>query len=160
MHREDDMHISNISVIGWLHSAACVIAFFAGTHNLFAAKGTPRHRFVGLSYFWSMIVLNLTSLTIFRFDIASFRPLMAGPHVFGLFHWFAVFTLASVLIGRYAAAHQDRAVWAYTHPVAMVLSYYMLIGGAINEAFARIDVLHAMALRSTHAVNGHAVGAP
>jgi hypothetical protein len=160
MHREADMHIGDITVIGWLHSAACIVAFFAGTHNLFAAKGTPRHRFVGLSYFWSMIVLNLTSLVVFRFDIASFRPFVAGPHVFGLFHWFAVFTLASVLIGRYAAAHQDRAVWAYTHPVAMIFSYYMLIGGAINEAFARVDALHAMALRSMHAANGHAVGAP
>jgi uncharacterized membrane protein len=154
------MHINDISTIGWLHSAACVIAFFAGAHNLVAEKGTARHRAIGLAYFWSMIALNLSSLVIFRFDIASFRPFMAGPHVFGLFHWFAVITLVFVLVGRFAAARQDRAAWAYTHPVAMILSYYMLIGGAINEAFARIDVLHAMALRSTHAVNGHAVGAP
>jgi hypothetical protein len=44
--------------------------------------------------------------------------------------------------------------------IAMILGYYMLIGGAINEAFARIDALHTMALRSAHAINGHAVGAP
>jgi uncharacterized membrane protein len=154
------MHISDITAIGWLHSAACVIAFFAGANNLIAEKGTARHRAIGLAYFWSMIVLNVSSLVIFRFDIAGFRPFVAGPHVFGLFHWFAVITLVAVLAGRYAAAHQGRAVWAYTHPVAMILSYYMLIGGAINEAFARIDTLHAMALRSMHAANGHAVGAP
>lgn len=56
------MHISDITVIGSLHSVACVLAFFAGAHNLFAAKGTARHPFVGLSFFWSMIVLNLSSL--------------------------------------------------------------------------------------------------
>jgi uncharacterized membrane protein len=160
MHREDDMHIGDITMIGWLHTVACVLAFFAGAHNLVAEKGTPRHRLVGRTYFWSMIVLNLTSLTVYRFDIASFRPFVAGPSVFGVFHWLAVITLCFVLLGRFAAARQNRAIWAYTHPIAMTLSYYILIGGAINEAFARLDALHALALHSMHATNGNAVGAP
>lgn len=142
------MHISDITAIGWLHSVTCVIALFAGAHNLVAEKGTPRHRAIGLGYFWTMIVLNVSSLAIYRFDIAQFRPFVAGPHIFGVFHWIAVATLVFVLVGRYAASHQDRALGAYAHPIAMILSYYMLVGGAINEAFARVDVLRALSHQS------------
>jgi uncharacterized membrane protein len=153
------MHVVDITPIGWLHSAACMIALFAGALNLTAAKGTPQHRAVGRLYVWSTIVLNLSALTIYRFDTTRFKPFKAGPHVFGLFHWFAVATLIFVLIGRYAAARQDRAPWAYVHPIAMILSYYLLVGGAINEAFVRIDALHTLAAHSAGSLS-HAMGAP
>jgi len=139
------MHVADITPIGWIHTLACLVAIVAGALNLAAEKGTAQHRAVGRLYVWSMIVLNLSAFGIFRFDVAQFRPLVAGPHVFGLFHWFAVAGLVLVLIGRYAALRQDKAFWAYLHPIAMVLSYYDLIGGGVNEVFARIDVFRALA---------------
>jgi uncharacterized membrane protein len=139
------MHVSDLTLAGWIHSVACLIALAAGAVILVAEKGTLQHRTLGSFYFWSMMVVNLSAFGIYRFDVAQFRPLVAGPHIFGLFHWFAVAGLVFVLVGRYAASRQDKAFWAYVHPVAMILSYYDLIGGGVNEVFERIDIFRGLA---------------
>lgn len=140
------MHIADISMIGWIHTIGCIAALVFGAMNLVAAKGTPGHKFRGLGYTISMIVAMGLSLLIYRFDIPLVRGVQPGPHVFGLFHWFTVFALLFVLLGYYAASRQSRGFWAYTHPVAMTLSYYLLIGGLINELFARVDALRPYAV--------------
>lgn len=139
------MHVADITLVGWIHSLTCLVALVAGVVNLAAEKGTPQHKMFGRAYFWSMIALNLSAFGIFRFDVAQFRPLIAGPNIFGLFHWFAIAALACVLIGRFAGPRQDKAFWAYAHPIAMILSYYLLIGGGVNEVFARVDVFRTLA---------------
>ncbi len=151
------MHIHDITLIGWIHTIACLIALVAGGWNIVGAKGTPRHMLMGRAYVVSMIVLNLSAFAIYKFDIAHFVPFQAGPNVFGFFHWLAVAALVFVLIGYYAARHQNRAFWAYVHPIAMTLSYYDLVGGGINEAFARLDPLRALAIASA---KGARFGAP
>lgn len=135
------MHIADISIIGWIHTTGCIAALVFGAMNLVAAKGTPHHKFRGLSYLISMIVAMGLSFWIYRFDIPLVRGARPGPHVFGLFHWFTVFALFFTLLGYYAASRQGRGFWAYTHPVAMTLSYYLLVGGLINELFARVNLL-------------------
>lgn len=135
------MRIADISIIGWIHTMGCIVALIFGAMNLVAAKGTPHHKFRGLGYTISMVVAMGLSLLIYRFDIPLVRGARPGHGVFGLFHWFTVFTLLFVLLGYYAASRQNRGFWAYTHPVAMTLSYYLLIGGLINEVFARVNVL-------------------
>ena len=135
------MHLSGISPIGWIHTIACISALLFGAMNLVAAKGTPRHKFRGLGYTLSMVVAMGLSLFIYRFDIPLDRAARAGPGVFGLFHCFTVFALFFTLLGYYASSRQGRGFWAYTHPVAMTLSYYLLIGGLINELFARVNLL-------------------
>jgi uncharacterized membrane protein len=135
------MRIADISIIGWIHTIACIAALVFGAMNLVAAKGTPRHKFRGLGYTVSMVVAMGLSLFIYRFDIPLVRGARPGPGVFGLFHWFTVFALFFTLLGYYASSRQSRGFWAYTHPVAMTLSYYLLIGGLINELFARVNLL-------------------
>ena len=63
-----------------------------------------------------------------------------------MFHWMAIATLIFIGLGYWAARNQRTALGAYGHPVMMILSFYMLIGGAINEAFARIGMLRDAAL--------------
>lgn len=140
------MRIADISIIGWIHTIGCVAALVFGAMNLVAAKGTPRHRFRGRGYTISMVVAMGLSLMIYRFDIPLVRGARPGPGVFGLFHWFTVFALLFTLLGYYAASRQSRGFWAYTHPVAMTLSYYLLIGGLINEMFARVNILRPHAV--------------
>jgi uncharacterized membrane protein len=153
------MHVQDIIPIGWVHVIACLAALIAGGWNIVGRKGTPRHILMGRVYVGSMIVLNLSAFAIYKFDIAHFRPFQAGPNVFGFFHWLAVAALVFVLIGYYAARHQNRAFWAYVHPIAMTISYYDLVGGGINETFARLDPLRAL-VRATAKSTGAAVGAP
>lgn len=139
------MQVSDILPIGWVHTIACVIAIATGAWNMAARKGTPGHRTVGTVFMLSMIVLNITVFAIYKFDIESFQPFKGGPNTFGIFHWFAVITLVFIAIGWFAATRQNSAFWAYVHPLMMVLSYYMLLGGGINELFLRIDFLRDLA---------------
>ena len=156
------MLIENISPIGWLHTIACLVALAAGAWNLVMPKGTAMHRLVGRTYFYTMLVVNLSVFAIYRFDIAHFRPFVAGANTFGLFHREAVATLLVLLLGVYAAPRQQHAVWAYVHPLSMLTTYYMLIGGLINEAFVRITALRAVVRAQAHGPNDffatHAVG--
>ncbi|HEY2070950.1 MAG TPA: DUF2306 domain-containing protein [Rhizomicrobium sp.] len=153
------MHVADIIAIGWIHVIACLVALAAGAWNLALPKGTALHRKVGTVYVLAMIVLNVSVFAVYKFDIGHFVPFAAGPNTFGFFHWLAVAALVFVCSGWYAARHQDRAVWAYLHPVMMLLSYYDLIGGGINEVFARLDPLRALA-RASAKTTGQAVNAP
>ena len=150
------MHVSDIIAIGWIHVMGCLVALAAGAWNLALPKGTPMHRAVGRTYMVAMLVLNVSAFFVYKFDIASLVPFRAGPHVFGLFHWFAVAALVFIAVGWYAARHQRRAFWAYMHPTMMLLSYYDLVGGGINEAFTRIDPLRAILIESAKSVGPHA----
>jgi uncharacterized membrane protein len=142
---EDSMQITDISIIGWIHTIACIAALAFGPWNIVATKGTPHHKLRGSLYAASMVIAMGLSFFIYRFDIPLVRGEKTGPGVFGLFHWFAISALFFTLLGYYASSRQRKGFWAYTHPVAMTLSYYLLIGGLINELFARLNILRPFA---------------
>ena len=118
-----------ITLIGWIHTIACFGALATGFYLLASLKGSLRHRAVGRWYVYSQVAACLTALTIY-----------ATGH-FRIFHGMAIVTLAFVLLGVFAARRQARRGWALTHVTCMVVSYYMLVGGAVNEAFLRIPLL-------------------
>lgn len=137
-----------ITPIGWLHTAACTVALIAGAIQLTSAKRTPAHPLRGSVYFWSTVIAYGTTLFLFSVDVVVRRgekPLI-GPY-FGVFHWLAMFTLLLVVLGRVTANRQDKAFSAYAHPIFMIVSYWLLVGGAINEAFGRLGWLQELALR-------------
>ena len=140
------MNIANVSFLGWIHSVACVAALFIGAYVLSATKGTRRHRYWGLWYAGAMGVLNLSALAIYRFDILPGAVFRVGPGVFGIFHIESLIEILIVAMGIYSASRQKRAIWAYLHPQLMLLSFYLLIGGLINEAFVRVTCLHDFAM--------------
>lgn len=139
------MDMQGVSLVGWLHSLACTIAILTGAWNILGPKGTTTHRLVGRTYFYTMLFATLSTFAIYHFDIAHFVPFTAGPGTFGLFHWEAVFTLFFLLLGVYAAPRQRRAAWAYAHPLSMLTTYYMLMGGLVNELFVRVTFLRTFA---------------
>ena len=56
-------------------------------------------------------------------------------------HWFGIATPVVVATG-FAFAHLKRPRgWMHLHLTCMIASYYMLIGGGVNEVFLRVDVL-------------------
>jgi hypothetical protein len=135
------MNYNDISFIGWIHTLACVVAMITGAMELLSRKGTPAHAARGNTYFLSMVLANVTAMVIFHDQELFLRP--GHPPVFhkgfGLIHWFAAFTLLLVLIGRLSALLRKRAFFAYAHPIFMILSYWFLMGGAVNELFVRVD---------------------
>ncbi len=152
------MDMQGVSPVGWMHTIACIAALIAGGWNIVAEKGTGPHKLRGHIYAWSMIAANVLAFFIYRFDLDIAHQFRPGANVFGFFHWLAVAALFFTLAGYYAAFRQQRGFWAYAHPVSMVLSYYILAGGLINELFARITALRPFAVTI---VNGHRqFGAP
>lgn len=144
------MRIEDIGLLGWVHGLACVSALLLGTWNILVFDRGANHRLRGLIYSWSMVIANLLVFAIYDFDI-DFAAGSAGPNIFGFFHWLAVAALAFTGIGWFAAYRQRHGVWAYIHPIAMTLGYYILVGGLINEAFARVDMLRPLAYTMTDA---------
>ena len=141
------MPISEMTPLGWFHTAACMVALVAGAIQLFAKKGTTAHALRGKVYLWSMVIAFGTTLFLYSVDVvirAGQKPLI-GPY-FGVFHWLGMFTLLLVVLGYISAKRQGKAFFAYAHPVFMILGYWLLVGGGINEAFARIGWLKELAL--------------
>jgi uncharacterized membrane protein len=138
------MLLTGISLIGWLHLIACLVAIPTGAIALAWRKGSPLHRRMGRWYVLTMLVASLTALCLYRFDFLPGHRPAAG--VFGVFHWETVATLLLLGLGYYSASRQRRAFWAYAHPIAMISTYSLLIGGLINEMFARITPLRALVI--------------
>lgn len=141
------MPISEMTPLGWFHTAACMVALVAGAIQLYGEKGTAAHAFRGKVYFWSMVTAFGTTLFLYSVDVVirpGQKPLI-GPY-FGVFHWLAMFTLLLVVLGYVSTRRKEKAFFAYGHPVFMILSYWLLVGGGINEAFARIGWLQDLAL--------------
>jgi uncharacterized membrane protein len=153
------MHTDDISLLGWIHTFLCALALISGAWQLAGRKGTPAHAQRGNVYFLSMAIANVMALFIFQGHdllIRSGQPGMQVGKGFGAVHWLAVITLVMLLLGRLAASRQRVAFFAYAHPICMILTYWMLVGGAINEAFVRVDWLQRVA----HAISPTARGLP
>ncbi len=122
-----------MSAIGWLHSLACVAALAAGLANIVLPKGTRLHRRVGDAFTVSLVIVCLSALGIYR------------QHRFWFPHWDALATLALGAVAWSSARYRwPRRGWIYLHLSTMLLSYYMLIGGGVNEVFLRVGVLHRL----------------
>jgi uncharacterized membrane protein len=90
-----------------------------------------------------MLVALASALGIYQHDLVS-GALVVGA--FGVFHWLTVTTLVLVLVGFSPRRAKNRAAWAYLYPACIVAGYYLLVSGAINEAFVRVDWLRRVAL--------------
>ena len=62
-----------------------------------------------------------------------------------LAHWFAVAALIATAVGITAAhVKRPRFGWMLLHLTCMLVSFYILIGGGVNEAFLRISFLRRL----------------
>jgi len=141
------MNTNEISLLGWIHTFLCALALISGALQLAGSKGTSAHARRGNVYFLSMAIANVMALFIFHEDLLI-RSAQSGPLVgkgFGAAHWLAVITLLVLLLGRLAASRQRVGFFAYAHPICMIVTYWMLVGGAINEAFVRVGWLQRVA---------------
>lgn len=128
------MRVLDISVLGWIHTLACLVALPTGLAVLAMVKGTMRHRRLGTWYVGAMVIANLTAFGLFA-------PISGVGPGFNRFHVMALITLIALLVAYVGARRQRQALWAYLHPTGMIVSYYFLIGGLINEALSRIEAL-------------------
>jgi uncharacterized membrane protein len=119
--------------LGWVHFVASVAALAAGALVLLRAKGTSTHRQIGRFFSFAILVTSFTALGIYRFGTFFFA------------HWLAVAAIVATLIGVIAAHYRmPRFGWMHLHLTCMLASLYILIGGAVNEVFLRVNFLHRL----------------
>jgi uncharacterized membrane protein len=124
----------DLSLLGWIHTSACLAALALGAINLVARKGTSLHRRIGQCYLLAILLVGVTSLGIYR------------QHRFFFPHWLAIATIVlAALAYAFARFRRPRPLWLHGHITSTVLTYYLLLGGGVNEVFLRVDLLRPLA---------------
>ena len=83
-----ELHLIH-SWLGLFHTLTAVLAMIFGTLVLFKIKGTKTHKILGYAYVINMLLLNGSAFGIYNFG------------TFSMFHFFAIVSLLSVLMGFY-----------------------------------------------------------
>ena len=114
------------SGMGAMHFASAIAALVLGAMVLGAPKGTVFHRTIGAGFVAAMVILNVSSLAIYRLT-GHFEP----------FHALALFSLATVVRGMVPALRR-RPGWLMAHYWSMAWSYLALLAAACSEVFVRL----------------------
>ncbi len=119
--------------LGWVHFLASLAAIVVGAAVLVRPKGTAVHKVRGRIYAVAIVVTSLTALGIYR----------VGGFFFA--HWFGVAALIVTAVGVTAAHFRiPRFGWLHLHLTCMVASFYILIGGGVNEIFLRVNLFRRL----------------
>jgi uncharacterized membrane protein len=114
------------SSLGAIHFTAAIVALACGAIVLGAPKGTVLHRTIGAGFVAAMVILNVSSLAIYRLT-GHFEP----------FHALALFSLATVVRGMVPALRR-RPGWLMAHYLSMAWSYLSLLAAACSEISVRL----------------------
>src|SRR5260221_7010873 len=130
------------SSLGAILFAAAIAALAFGAIVLGAPKGAPLHRTMGAGYVAAMVILNVSSLAIYRLT-GHFEP----------FHALALFSLATVVRGIVPALRR-RPGWLMAHYWSMAWSYLALLAAACSEVVVRLFLRAAILTGSGQPVRG------
>ena len=111
--------------IGLMHLITALLAILVGTLVILSRKGTRKHKWLGRTYVSMMVAVNVSAFLIYE--------LIGG---FGLFHWMALFSLLSVLVG-YVPARLRKPGWKTQHAYFMSGSYVGLVAALAAESLTR-----------------------
>ena len=116
-----------MQTIGIIHTAAAAAALLLGPSVFIRRKGTRLHKQLGYGYVVSMLVLNLTAFGLYG--------LFDG---WGLFHWLAIVSLSTLLMGFVPVFLKRPANWIDWHYFGMTWSYVGLAAAALAETLTRL----------------------
>lgn len=126
-------------MLGLVHVLCGVLALGLGPAIFVARKGTRTHVWLGRSYAASMLVLNLSALSIYR---------LTGS--VNVFHLLALLSLATLGTGVLQIRMRRRwRRWLWRHYQYMAWSYVGLVAATCNEGFVRLAVLQRLTRSTT-----------
>lgn len=112
--------------LGLVHTLLAVVAMLCGWRVLVKPKGNRLHKITGYIYVITMVAMNATGLFI------------QSLFQFGPFHWLALFSLATVIAGVWAARNIGRKPGAFKmHYELMSWSYVGLLAAFVSEVVTR-----------------------
>jgi uncharacterized membrane protein len=130
------------SAMGGLHAVAALAAILLGLAVILLPKGRALHRLLGLTYVFSMLTTSISALLLYG---------MTGH--FGLFHFFALVSLISVIAGLIQPIFR-RPDWMRRHLIWLAWSYLGLLAAAATEAAIRLPMLKHLANGETFLLGG------
>lgn len=117
-----------MSTLGLIHTVFGLVALAAGTAVVFLPKGGRWHRTLGHVYLTNMIALNASGL--FIYDLFGH---------FGPFHWMALASLLTLLLGMVPVfTRRPRGRWLELHAGFILGSYVGLIAATASEVTSRL----------------------
>ena len=117
------------TILSWTHTISASLSLVFGIIVLLGVKGSLKHMKIGIWYFYAMLVNNITALFILNAFGKWFFP-----------HYLAIACLIFVIPGIISIKLKHK-YFLKVHIICMVLSFYLLIGGSINETFLHIPNL-------------------
>jgi len=111
--------------VGLTHLITALLAIVIGTLVVLSRKGTRKHKWLGRTYVGMLVAVNVSAFLIYE--------LFGG---FGLFHWMALFSLLSVLLG-YIPARLRKPGWKIQHAYFMSGSFVGLVAALAAETLTR-----------------------
>lgn len=122
---------------GLVHIAAAVTAILLGLTVFLTRKGTRRHRAMGRSYVAIMAMANAAALTIYE----------DSPDGFGVFHYLALVSLASITVAYFAIRARPRRPGTIAiHGIVMSWSFAGLCAAAIGQGANALGLSPAAAI--------------
>lgn len=115
------------SSIGWVHFVFSIAAIAAGGAVALLRKATRTHVWLGRIYAGLMVGLNVTAFMLYN---------LFGH--FGPFHFAALVSLVTVVMGWIPARRRRPARWIEHHAMWMSWSYVGLLAAAAAETLSRI----------------------
>jgi len=119
------------------HIISASLSLILGFIIVIGTKGSKRHKSLGNIYFWAMVVNNITALFIMKAFGKWFFP-----------HYLGIAALISVTIGWAAGKFKSSKRWLSVHIIFMTISFYLLVGGAINELFLHLPSLRPLIINN------------
>ena len=116
---------------GLIHLISSIIALVTGVFVLTTTKGTKAHKQIGYIYVISMIILNITAFMIYR---------LFGK--FGIFHWFAILSFLTLLLGIYPVLVKNFKNYLLVHFNYMYWSVVGLYCAFCAEILTRIPFIY------------------
>jgi uncharacterized membrane protein len=116
---------------GLIHLIVSIIALITGLVVLITTKGTKRHKQIGYIYAISMVILNITAFMIYK---------LFGK--FGIFHWFAVVSCLTLLLGIYPVLVKNFKNYLLVHFNYMYWSVVGLYCAFCAEILTRIPFIY------------------
>ncbi len=115
------------TLLGDIHLYSAFLATAFGTMILAGRKGSVAHKRVGYAYCFSMLVVNITALMIYR---------LFG--YFGIFHYAAVISLITLLLGMIPIMIKNTSKNIIQHMAWMYWSVTGLYAAFVSESLTRI----------------------
>ena len=118
-------------MLGTIHIAFAIAALSVGAVMFLQRKGGRRHRAFGYLYSGALLLVNLSSLLVYRDS--------AGP---GPFHILALVSLATLSAGLVPAIlRKPRKAWINRHAYFMSWSYVGLVAAGVGQMATKISDL-------------------